>query len=129
MADIQEDSAKGLDRSAANDDAAAESYEADAAQSAANYGQAVAEQAQRQAQAAAQAAQAQAAREAEAARVEAARQAALQELIRQSQQSTPQSTPTQPRQGSTPRRPSHPDGRIPRPGKEPARETLRKLLR
>ncbi len=129
LSDILEDSANGLDRSAANDDAAAESYEADAAQSAANYGQAVAEQAQRQAQAAAQAAQAQAAREAEAARVEAARQARLDALIRQSQQESQPSTTPQPRQNTGPRQPSRPDDRIPRPGREPRNETLRKLLR
>jgi hypothetical protein len=129
LSDILEDSASGLDRSAANDDAAAESYEADAAQSASNYGQAVAEQAQRQARAAAQAAQAQAAREAEAARVEADRQARLDALIRQSQQQSQPSTTTQPRRDAGPRQPSQPDGRIPRPGREPRNETLRKLLR
>ncbi len=128
LSDILEDSASGLDRSAANDDAAAESYEADAAQSAANFGQAVAEQAQRQAQAAAQAAQAQAAREAEAARVEAARQARLDALIRQSQQDPQPSTTSQPRQNTGPRQPSRPDDRIPRPGREPRNETIRKLL-
>ncbi len=129
LSDILESSANGLDRAAANDDAAAESYEADAAQSAANYGQAVAEQAQRQAQAAAQAAAQQAAREAAAARQAAEQEARLQELIRQSQQSTPPSTSNQPNNNNTgPRQPSRPDDRIPRPGREPRNETIRKLL-
>ena len=130
-ADILEDSAGDLDRSAQNNDNAAERYEQDAAQTAANMGQAIIEQAQRQAQATAQAAQAQAAREAaaaaEAARKEAAHQRSL-ELIRQSQQESQSDTSEQPQQGNTPRQPSRPDARIPRPGKEPARETVRKLL-
>jgi len=129
LSDILEDSASGLDRAAANDDAAAESYEADAAQSAANYGQAVAEQAQRQAQVAAQAAVQQAAQEAAAAQAEAERQARLDALIRQSQQPSQPSTTTQPRRNTGPRQPSRPDDRIPRPGREPRNETIRKLLR
>lgn len=128
LSDILEDSASGLDRSAANDEAAATSYEADAAQSATNYGQAVAEQAQRQTVEAARAAQAQAAREAEAARVDAERQAALQELIRRSQQSSQNNTGNQPNNSSGPRRSYHPDGHVPRPGREPRNETIRKLL-
>jgi len=131
LSDILDDSAGALERSAANDDAAAKSYEEDAAQSAANYGQAIAEQAQRQAQATAQAVQAQAAREAEAARVEADRQRRLQELMRQSQQNSQSNAGNQPSKSSGnggARGSSGPDMREPQIGREPRNETLRKLL-
>jgi len=126
---IMEDSARLMDRSAANANAAAESFEADAAQTANNFGQAVNEQANRTAQTASEAARAQTAREAEAARVEAERQKALDDLIRNSQQSTQSNTGgTSDNNAGGNGGSTGPDMREPQIGREPRNETLRKLL-
>jgi len=128
-AEILEDSAELNDHSAKNADAVAERYEQDAQQTKVNLGWATGEYANRQGQRAVKAAQAQAARDAEAARLEAQRQRELDEMLRQSQQNQQNnsSTNNQNSRQAGSKREYRPDGREPRIGREPRKETLRKL--